>query len=131
LLGDVSGWLNARQLEINASKLEPAHLGMLLTRIEDGTISGKIAKELLPDLMEGANPDDVIESKGLRQTTDTGAIETAIQKILEANPSVVENVRAGNTKAVNALFGPIMKETGGKAKPDLVRAMLNKALGLE
>ena len=131
LLGDVSGWLNAHQLEVNASKLEPAHLGLLLTRIDDGTISGKIAKELLPELMEGANPDHVIEAKGLRQTTDTGAIEAAIQKVLEANPNVVENVRAGNAKAVNALFGPIMKETGGKAKPDLVRAMLNKALGLE
>ena len=80
--------------------------------------------------MEGADPLGLIEARGLRQVTDTSAIEAVIQRVLEANPSVVENVKSGNIKAVNALFGPIMKEMGGKAKPDLVRELLNKALGI-
>lgn len=130
LLGDVSGALNEAGLGIEDSKLESVHLASLIALIDDGTISGKIAKELLPDVMNGADPAQLVESKGLRQVTDTGAIQAAIQKILDANPAVVAQV-ATNPKAINALFGPIMKETGGKAKPDLVRSMLNEALGLE
>ena len=130
LLGDVSGVLNESGTSIQDSKLEPAHLGSLIALIDDGTISGKIAKELLPDVMNGDDPAQLVESRGLRQVTDEGAIQAAIQKIMDANPAVVAQV-ATNPKAINALFGPIMKETGGKAKPDLVRSMLNKALGLE
>jgi aspartyl-tRNA(Asn)/glutamyl-tRNA(Gln) amidotransferase subunit B len=130
LNADVTGALNARDLEIHQSKLEPAHLARLIALIDDGTISGKIAKELLPDLMDGADPARLVEERGLWQVTDTSAIETAIQKVLAEKPDVVAQV-AINPKAVNALFGPIMKETGGKAKPELVRALLMKALGLE
>ena len=130
LLSDVAGWLNARTLEVHQSKLTPTNLAGLIAQIDAGVISGKIAKELLPEVMEGVDPLGLIEARGLRQVTDTSAIEAVIQRVLEANPSVVENVKSGNIKAVNALFGPIMKEMGGKAKPDLVRELLNKALGI-
>ncbi|HWG84748.1 MAG TPA: Asp-tRNA(Asn)/Glu-tRNA(Gln) amidotransferase GatCAB subunit B, partial [Deinococcales bacterium] len=107
----------------------PAALASLLSLIADGTISGKIAKDLLPDVMEGADPARLVDERGLRQVTDTGAIEAAVAKVVAANPDVVARI-AGNPKAVNALFGQVMKETGGKAKPELVRELLNKAVGL-
>ncbi len=129
LNGDVSGWLNANELEIQDSKLTPENLSSLIALIDAGTISGKIAKDLLPDIMQGANPAQLVKDRGLEQTTDVGAIEAAILEIMNANPDVVENAKK-NPKAINALFGPIMKALGGKAKPDLVRELLNRALGL-
>jgi aspartyl-tRNA(Asn)/glutamyl-tRNA(Gln) amidotransferase subunit B len=129
LTGDVSGWLNASELELQSSKLTPENLRSLLGLIDAETISGKIAKDLLPDVMQGANPSQLVKDRGLEQTTDVGAIEAAILEVMNASPDVVENAKK-NPKAVNALFGPIMKALGGKAKPDLVRELLNKALGL-
>ena len=129
LNGDVSGWLNNNDLEIQDSKLTSEHLSSLIALIDAGTISGKIAKDLLPDVMEGANPTELVKERGLEQTTDVVAIEAAILEVMNASPDVVENAKK-NPKAINALFGPIMKALGGKAKPDLVRELLNKALGL-
>ncbi len=129
LNGDVSGWLNASELEIQNSKLTPTHLSSLIGLIDAGTISGKVAKDLLADVMQGANPDALVKERGLEQTTDVSAIEAAILEVMNASPDVVENAKK-NPKAINALFGPIMKALGGKAKPDLVRELLNKALGL-
>ena len=129
LNGDVSGWLNANELEIQHSKLTPENFSSLIALIDAGTISGKIAKDLLPDIMQGANPAQLVKDRGLEQTTDVGAIEAAILTVMNASPDVVENAKK-NPKAINALFGPIMKVLGGKAKPDLVRELLNKALGL-
>ena len=129
LNGDVSGWLNTNELEIQNSKLTPEYLSSLIALIDAGTISGKIAKDLLPDVMQGANPVQLVKDRGLEQTTDVGAIEAAITEVMNASLDVVENAKK-NPKAINALFGPIMKALGGKAKPDLVRELLNKALGL-
>ena len=129
LNGDVSGWLNTNELEIQNSKLTPEYLSSLIALIDAGTISGKIAKDLLPDVMQGANPGQLVKDRGLEQTTDVGAIEAAILEVMNASPDVVENAKK-NPKAINALFGPIMKALSGKAKPDLVRELLNKALGL-
>ena len=129
LNGDVSGWLNTNELEIQNSKLTPEYLSSLIALIDAGTISGKIAKDLLPDVMQGANPGQLVKDRGLEQTTDVGAIEAAITEVMNASLDVVENAKK-NPKAINALFGPIMKALGGKAKPDLVRELLNKALGL-
>ncbi|MBB6098963.1 aspartyl-tRNA(Asn)/glutamyl-tRNA(Gln) amidotransferase subunit B [Deinobacterium chartae] len=131
LMGDVAGWLAARELDIAASRLTPPHLVALVRLIDEGTISGKMAKDLLPEVMEGADPAALVRERGLAVVTDTAAIEAAIRTVMERNPEVVERVRAGNNpKAINALFGPIMKETGGSAKPELVRELLNRALGL-
>lgn len=129
LNGDVSGWLNANELEIQDSKLSPENLSSLIGLIDAGTISGKIAKDLLPDVMQGAIPVQLVKERGLEQTTDVGEIEAAILEVMNVSPDVVENAKK-NPKAINALFGPIMKALGGKAKPDLVRELLNRALGL-
>jgi aspartyl-tRNA(Asn)/glutamyl-tRNA(Gln) amidotransferase subunit B len=129
LNGDVSGWLNASELEIQDSKLTPVNLSSLIGLIDAGTISGKIAKDLLPDVIQGAIPSQLVKDRGLEQTTDVGEIEAAILEVMNASPDVVENAKK-NPKAINALFGPIMKALGGKAKPDLVRELLNRALGV-
>ncbi len=127
LLADCTGWLNEQGQVITQSKLTPEHLVGLVALIDDGTISGRIAKDLLPDIMQGANPNQLVEAKGLRQVTDTGAIEAAIVEVIAANPAVAANV-ASNPKAINSLFGQVMKRTGGQAKPELVRQLLEKAL---
>jgi aspartyl-tRNA(Asn)/glutamyl-tRNA(Gln) amidotransferase subunit B len=96
--------------------------------IDSGTISGKIAKDILEDVMQGADPEQVVRDRGLKQTTDTGPILVAIAEIIAQKPDVVAQVKAGNSKAINALFGPVMKATGGKANPELVRQLLQHAL---
>ncbi len=130
LLGDVAGWLAARELELGASPLTPAHLAALVRLIDAGTLSGKMGKDLLPEVMEGADPEALVRERNLAVVTDTGAIEAAIEAALQANPKAVEQVRAGNAKAVNALFGPVMRALGGKASPETVRELLNRALGV-
>jgi aspartyl-tRNA(Asn)/glutamyl-tRNA(Gln) amidotransferase subunit B len=126
---DVSGYLNANQLELQGSKITPAHLANLVTLIDKGTISSKIAKGLLPEVMQGANPETLVKEKGLEQVSDTGELESIIDAILSSQPELVERVKA-NPKAINALLGEVMKASEGKAKPDLVRELLNRKLGL-
>jgi aspartyl-tRNA(Asn)/glutamyl-tRNA(Gln) amidotransferase subunit B len=130
LTGDVLGWLGSQELSIKDSLLKPEHLAGLVEMIDNGTISGKIAKDILAEVMQGHDPAEIVEARGLKQTSDSGAIEAAIAKIIGEKPDVVAQVQAGNAKAANALFGPIMKATGGTAKPELVRELLNKALGI-
>jgi aspartyl-tRNA(Asn)/glutamyl-tRNA(Gln) amidotransferase subunit B len=125
---DVAGYLNSQQLELHSSKLSPEHLSMLITLIDKGTISSKIAKDLLPEVMQGANPETLVKEKGLEQVSDTGELENVIDGILLGQPELVERVKA-NPKAINALFGEVMKASKGKAKPDLVRDLLNQKLG--
>jgi aspartyl-tRNA(Asn)/glutamyl-tRNA(Gln) amidotransferase subunit B len=129
LNGDVMGYLNAQGLELAQAKLRPEHLALLIKLIDNGTISGKIAKDLIPDLMQGADPEVLVKERGLVQIADTGAIETILDDVLAANQELVERVKA-NPKAINALLGEAMKASKGKAKPDLVRELLNKKLGL-
>jgi aspartyl-tRNA(Asn)/glutamyl-tRNA(Gln) amidotransferase subunit B len=125
---DVAGYLNAQQLELHASKLSPKHLANLVTLIDKGTISSKIAKDLLGEVMQGANPETLVKEKGLEQVSDTGELENIIDGIIENQPELVERVKA-NPKAINALLGEVMKASKGKAKPDLVRELLNRKLG--
>ncbi len=130
LNADIAGYLNERSLEIEASKLTPPHLAALLGLIDSGVISGRIAKDILGEVMDGANPEALVQEKGLLQVSDSSTIEATVQKIVSENPDVVTQIQAGNAKAVNALFGRVMKEMGGKANPELVRGVLNKAVGL-
>jgi aspartyl-tRNA(Asn)/glutamyl-tRNA(Gln) amidotransferase subunit B len=124
---DVAGYLNANQLELNASKLSPEHLATLVTLIDRGTISSKIAKDLLSEVMQGANPETLVKEKGLEQVSDSGELESIIDTIITSQPELVERVKA-NPKAINALLGEVMKVSKGKAKPDLVRELLNQKL---
>lgn len=130
LLSDVAGHLTAQEISIQHSKLQPAHLASLVKLIDAGTISGKIGKDLLPDVMQGLDPAKLVEERGLVVVTDTTAIDAAIDAAMQADPATVEKVRAGNTKAMNALFGPVMKAMGGQAKPEVVRERLQAKLGL-
>lgn len=130
LLTDVAGALAAQEKGIAQSDLKPAHLAELVKLIDAGTISGKIAKDLLPDVMGGADPAALVQERGLSVVTDTGAIDAAIDAAMAADPATVEKVKAGNAKAMNALFGPVMKAMGGKAKPEVVRERLTAKLGL-
>ncbi|AWT36397.1 aspartyl/glutamyl-tRNA(Asn/Gln) amidotransferase subunit B [Deinococcus arenae] len=130
LLGDVSGLLAAREETLDGSALRPAHLAALVGLIDAGTISGKIAKDLLPDVLAGHDPAALVQERGLSVVTDTAAIDAAIDAAMATDPATVEKVRGGNAKAMNALFGPVMKAMGGQAKPEVVRERLTAKLGL-
>lgn len=130
LLTDVSGALAAQEIGVGESKLQAAHLARLVKLIDAGTISGKIAKDLLPDVMQGQDPETLVKERGLSVVTDTAAIDAAIDAAMQADPATVEKVRSGNAKAMNALFGPVMKAMSGQAKPEVVRERLMAKLGL-
>ncbi len=130
LLSDVTGALAAQEKTLADSALKPAHLAALVRLIDAGTIGGRVAKDLLGDVLAGHDPEVLVQERGLGVVTDTGAIDAAIDAAMAADPATVEKVRAGNAKAMNALFGPVMKATGGQAKPDVVRARLQAKLGL-
>jgi aspartyl-tRNA(Asn)/glutamyl-tRNA(Gln) amidotransferase subunit B len=129
MTGDVLGALNKAGLEIADCPVSAERLASLLKRIADNTISGKTAKQVFDKLWNSdASADDIIESEGLKQITDTGAIEAIVDKVIAANPVPVEQYRAGKDKALMALVGQIMKETQGKANPGEVNKMLVEKL---
>ncbi|WP_025916671.1 Asp-tRNA(Asn)/Glu-tRNA(Gln) amidotransferase subunit GatB [Herminiimonas sp. CN] len=133
LMGDVASTLNRESIEIAASPVAAAQLALLLQRIADGTISNKIAKEVFAAMWEaGPEHDDsadrIIEAKGLKQISDSGALETIIDAVMADNAKLVEDFRAGKEKAFNALIGQAMKATKGKANPAQVNALLKQKL---
>jgi aspartyl-tRNA(Asn)/glutamyl-tRNA(Gln) amidotransferase subunit B len=129
LNGDVMGRLNAEGLRIDASGLTPQGLARLVELVTAGTISGRAAKDLLPEVMTGADPDGLVAARGLRQITDAGATGRLVDEVLAQHPELVADALA-NPKAVNALLGRVMRSSGGKAKPELVRELLTQRLGL-
>ena len=134
LMGEVSSQLNREDLDIANSPVSAAQLALVLQRIADGTISNKIAKEIFLAIWEEkatdeAAADRIIEAKGLKQISDTGALEAIIDEVLAANQKSVEEFRAGKEKAFNALIGQAMKATKGKANPQQVNELLKKKLG--
>ncbi|WP_186162344.1 Asp-tRNA(Asn)/Glu-tRNA(Gln) amidotransferase subunit GatB [Burkholderia gladioli] len=134
LMGDVSSLLNREGIEIDASPVSAAQLALVLQRIADGTISNKIAKEIFQAIWDEkagdeAAADRIIEAKGLKQISDSGALEAIIDEVLAANAKSVEEFRAGKEKAFNALVGQAMKATKGKANPAQVNELLKKKLG--
>lgn len=134
LMGDVSSLLNREGIEIDACPVSAAQFALVLQRIADGTISNKIAKEIFQAIWDEKATDDaaadrIIEAKGLKQISDTGALEAIIDEVLAANAKSVEEFRAGKEKAFNALVGQAMKATKGKANPAQVNELLKKKLG--
>jgi aspartyl-tRNA(Asn)/glutamyl-tRNA(Gln) amidotransferase subunit B len=106
--------------------------GKLLERIADGTVSGKAAKQVLVALADGpGEPDEIIERLGLKQISDAGALEAAVDKVLAAQPKLVEDYRSGKEKAFNALVGQVMKATQGKANPAQVNEILRRRLAAD
>ncbi len=129
VMGDFSAALNRDNLEIAACPVNAEMLGRLIQRIADNTISGKIAKQVFEAMWEGeGDPDSIIEKRGLKQITDTGAIERAIDEVLAANPQQVEQYRAGKEKLLGFFVGQVMKATQGKANPAQVNELLRKKL---
>ncbi|MFM7659007.1 MAG: Asp-tRNA(Asn)/Glu-tRNA(Gln) amidotransferase subunit GatB [Burkholderiaceae bacterium] len=134
LMGDVSSTLNREGIDIAASPVNAEQLSLLLKRIADGTISNKIAKEVFAAMWEAksslaALADQMIESKGLKQISDSGALEAIVDDVLAANAKSVEEYRAGKEKAFNALIGQAMKASKGKANPAQLTELLKKKLG--
>jgi len=130
VVGDVAASLNDAGLAFSLSPLKPEDLARLQTRVADGTISGKIAKDLLKKKFEGdkATVDEMIERGGLKQISDAGAIEKVVDQVLAANARQVADYRAGKEKAFNSLVGQVMKATQGKANPAQVNEILRRKL---
>lgn len=129
VMGSIAAKLNAEDKAIADSPITPATLSQLLKRISDGTISNNAAKQVFEALwaVEG-DVDSIIEQKGLKQVSDTGAIEAIIDEVLAANTAMVEEFKAGKEKAFNALVGQAMKASKGKANPAQVNEILKKKL---
>ena len=129
IIGELSSRLNKDSMGIEQSPIAPAALVGLLRRIDDGTISGKIAKEVFERMWEtGAGADQIIEQDDRRQISDTGEIERIVDAIISANQAQVTEYRAGKEKAFNFLVGQVMKASKGKANPAQVNEMLKKKL---
>ena len=127
--GELTGALNKAGLEIGDSPVSAAMLGGMIQRISDNTISGKIAKEVFEAMWNGeGDADTIIESKGLKQITDSSAIEPIIDEIISNNPGQVEQYRAGVNKLFGFFVGQVMKATQGKANPQQVNDLLKKKL---
>jgi aspartyl-tRNA(Asn)/glutamyl-tRNA(Gln) amidotransferase subunit B len=125
VIGDVFAMLNKLGANITESPVTSDNLSKLLHLIADGTVSGRLAKEVFEIMAEtGDDPSAIIEARGLRQITDSGAIEAAVEKVVEGNPGQVEQFRSGNEKVLGWLVGQVMKATGGKANPAQVNQLL-------
>lgn len=125
IMGDLLGYLNANNLEIQQVPITGQGLGEMIQLIAKGTISSKIAKTVFKAMLEsGKLPQQIVEEQGLVQISDEGAILAIVDRIVEANPQSVEDFRGGKDKAIGFLVGQIMKETKGKANPGLVNKLL-------
>ena len=127
--GALNAALNEADLPVSESKLSPASLAGLLKRIADGTLSGKMAKEVFDAMWAGeGGADEIIEKRGLRQISDSALIEKLVDDVLASNAKQVEDYRAGKEKAFNSLVGQVMKATKGKADPEQVSRVLRRKL---
>jgi aspartyl-tRNA(Asn)/glutamyl-tRNA(Gln) amidotransferase subunit B len=129
VMGDLAGALNKDNLDIVQSRVSADAFAGLLARIQDNTISGKIAKEVFEAMWsEGMGADEIIEAKGLKQITDTSAIESAIDDVMAKNPGQLADYRSGKDKLFGFFVGQVMKATGGKANPAQLNELLKRKL---
>lgn len=129
IMGELLGACNNDGLPVTEAKVNPQQLAGLLDRIADGTISGKIGKKVFAQMWEkGQSADEVIEAQGLKQVTDTSAIEAMVDEVLAANPQQVEQFKAGKEKVMGFLVGQVMKASQGKANPQKVNELLRQKL---
>ncbi len=129
ILGDFSRLLNENKIEISESKIEPKALASLIQLIADGTISGKIAKTVFENMFEsGEEPNKIVKDKGLTQVSNEDEIKLICQKILDENPSQIEEFKAGKQKVLGFFVGQVMKQTQGKANPQIVNKLLKDLL---
>jgi len=129
IMGEITARRNETGLTMSELPVTPRHLVGLLRRIDDGTLSSKIAKTVFDAIWQtGDEADAIIEAKGLKQVSDTGAIEGIIDQVLAANPAQVEQFRGGKEKVLGFLVGQVMKASQGKANPGMVNELLRKKL---
>ncbi|WP_054705179.1 Asp-tRNA(Asn)/Glu-tRNA(Gln) amidotransferase subunit GatB [Bacillus sp. JCM 19041] len=125
LMGEVLAYLNAEQKELQDSALTPDGLAGMIKLISGGTISSKIAKKVLKELVEkGGNPEQIVKDKGLVQISDEGELRKMVVEVLDANGQSIEDYRNGKDRAIGFLVGQIMKATKGKANPPMVNKLL-------
>ncbi|QDZ25369.1 subunit B of aspartyl/glutamyl-tRNA(Asn/Gln) amidotransferase [Chloropicon primus] len=129
LVGDILAFLNGKKLSIEEAKMSPQSLHEMIALIEEGVISGKIAKQILPEVLDsGKSPKEVVEAKGLVQISDEGELGEIIGEIISKNPKQVEQYRGGKTKLFGFFVGQTMKATQGKANPKLVNDIVKSKL---
>jgi aspartyl-tRNA(Asn)/glutamyl-tRNA(Gln) amidotransferase subunit B len=131
VINDLLGALNRTGKAIESAPVSPDQIGTIIDLIKEQTISGKIAKELFEIVWtDGGDPRQIVEARGMRQVTDTGAIETAVDEIIAGNPDKAAQAKAKPTLA-GWFVGQVMKATGGKANPQAVNALIKAKLGIE
>ncbi len=129
IMGDFLRLLKEENLEIAEVKMTPAHLSGMLKLMDEGVISSKIAKTVFEEMFKtGKAPEQIVEEKGLKQISDAGQLEEIVLKVIEANPSVVEDIKSGKDKAIGFLVGQVMKETRGKANPGMVNQIIREKI---
>jgi aspartyl-tRNA(Asn)/glutamyl-tRNA(Gln) amidotransferase subunit B len=128
VMGDVLKILNEKKIEVKDFSVSPENLGKLISLINNGTISGKIAKEVFPDMLKGKDPEIIINEKNLVQISDSSEIEKIINKILDNNETEVQQYIDGKEKVFGFFVGQVMRETQGKANPKLVNEILREKL---
>lgn len=130
VMGELASSLNREDLDISESKVSPSQLAGLIARIADGTVSNKIGRDVFAALWSGAfeSADAAIEARGLKQIQDSGLIARFVDDVIAANPTMVEEFKAGKEKAMNALVGQVMKKSQGKANPQQVSDLIKERL---
>ncbi|HOQ89538.1 MAG TPA: Asp-tRNA(Asn)/Glu-tRNA(Gln) amidotransferase subunit GatB, partial [Candidatus Hydrogenedentes bacterium] len=132
IMVELQGRLTEANLDISRSPVSPDNLARLIALIDDGTISGKIAKDVLNQMFaDGSDPDTIVREKGLSQISDAGAVESVVREVVRNNPDQVAQFRAGKEKVFAFLVGQVMKASRGKANPALVNDLLRKVLNEE
>ncbi len=129
LLGDVSAWLNNNNLDMNDFPVKAHNLSAMIELINQGVLSSKLAKAVFEEMTKAdKTPQEIVKEKGLEQISDTGELEAVVQKILDNNAQSVADYKAGKDRALGFLVGQIMKETRGKANPDMINKLLKEKL---
>jgi aspartyl-tRNA(Asn)/glutamyl-tRNA(Gln) amidotransferase subunit B len=129
IMGDISGILNEKNISIGQTRLSPANLAKMVKMVDDGAISTKIAKSILPDMVDSGNqPDILVEKKGLSQISDSGELGNIVNKVLTENDETVNDYKSGKKNALVFLVGQVMKATRGKANPKMVNEILREKL---
>ena len=130
MLGELAALLNAKGIEVGESRVTPAMLAELVSLVEDGTISGKQAKDVFADMAaSGDAPGAIVEARGMKQVSDTDAIEAAVDAVLAANPTEVANYLGGKTGLIGWFVGQVMREMRGQGNPAVVNEVLKRKLG--
>lgn len=128
LLSDVSAWLNKHETLITDCALKPEDLAKMIGMVDSGKISSAQAKELVDDIMQGRDPEQAAEAKGLKQVSDSGALSAMVNEVLDANPQAIEDFRSGKDRAVGFLVGQVMKKSRGQANPGMVNQLISAEL---